>query len=171
MDLERLKKVVEEVVQQCRFGRLAWQGLRSALNGMDNEKAFFYVHTLLTHAGTVARLLWSEQGSSRDTGNELRQLLKVADDSALAGANLKFLVAADEGHFARWLDSQDHYRYLPMNVMPQGTMSEFQQDVFLRSLDPELYQFSWYDRNIDVLSIAESLRRLESAAENWRKRQ
>ena len=58
-----------------------------------------------------------------------------------------------------------------MNVMPQGTTSDFRQDVFLRSLDPDVYRFTWYDRTIDLRKIADALRDAESMADSWLKRQ
>ena len=176
MDTEELVKTVEEVRQQCRFGKYAWQGLRASLNSMDNEKAFFYVHALLDRARQVSHFLWSTELSdpASDPASErraaIRKVLKVQDDSVLNASELVVFADAEAGAFYRWLSSLDHHRYLGMNVMPQGTMSDFRQDTFLRSLDPDLFQFTWYDRTIDIRKIAQALHDVESVAESWLKR-
>ncbi|MCS1410122.1 MAG: hypothetical protein M2R45_03311 [Verrucomicrobia subdivision 3 bacterium] len=171
MERQRLVKVVEEVRRQCRFGKIAWQGLRSSLNGMDSEKAFFYVHALLDRARLTTRFLWptSEEGAER--AGAVREVLKVDEDSALKASELAVFAEAADVQFDRWLDGLGHFRYIGMNIMPQGTMAEFQRDTFLRSLDPEVFQFAWYDRTIDLRKIARSLHELESMADAWLKRQ
>ena len=169
MEQTHLIKGVEELRQQCRFGKLAWQGFRSSLNGMDNEKAFFYVHALLDRARMAARFLWSEGAS--ETSASLREALKVKEDSSLNASDLTFFADADEAQFVRWLSGLDHLHYVGMNIMPQGTMSDFRQDAFLRSLDPDVYRFTWYDRTIDLRKIADALRDVESVADSWLKRQ
>ena len=171
MEKQHLIKRVEELRQQCRFGKLAWQGLRSSLNGMDNERAFFYIHALLDRARMVSRFLWSDGDQDEEASVTTREALKVCDASLLAHAELKTFADATSVQFDRWLGGLDQFHYVGMNIMPQGTMSEFQQDAFLRSYDPELNQFRWYDRSIDVRKIANALRDLESVADSWLKRQ
>ena len=171
MEKQALIKRVEELRQQCRFGKLAWQGLRSSLNGMDNERAFFYIHALLDRARIVSHFLWAEGGQGEEVSANMRAALKVRDGSLLEHSELKTFADATAVQFDRWLGGLDHLHYVGMNIMPQGTMSEFQQDAFLRSFDPELNQFRWYDRSIDMRKIANALRDLESVADSWIKRQ
>ncbi len=170
MDQAPLVKRIEELRQQCRFGRLAWQGLRQSLNGMDNEKAFFYVHALVERARMVSRFLWSEGAESAERSKAAREALKVGDESPLNAVELRQFADSGEAQFDRWLSSLDHLHYVGMNIMPQGTVSDFRQDSFLRSLDPELYQFTWYDRSLDLRKIALALRDLETMADSWLKR-
>ena len=51
-------KLLEEVRLQCRFGKLAYENLRTSLQAMDPEKTFYHVQALLGHACQVSRLLW-----------------------------------------------------------------------------------------------------------------
>ncbi len=169
METEQLPKWIAEVRQQCRFGKMAWQGVRSSLNGMDPEKTFFYVHALLDRTRQVAGLLWSTQAEAADRCSALRSALGVADGHPLQAPELTFFATATDEQFGRWLGTLDHLHYLGMNVMPQGTMADFQQDTFLRSLDPEVLEFSWYDRRIALRPLVMALRELESVAESWLK--
>ncbi len=169
MEQQRLAKVIEEVRQQCRFGKIAWQGLRANLNGMDSEKTFFYIHALLDRARQTSRLLWPADAAEH--GADLRQALKINDDSALKAPELAAFAEADAAQFHHWLDGLDHFHFIGMNIMPRGATADFRQDLFLRSLEPEVLQFSWYDRTIDLRKIAGALRAVESAADLWLKRQ
>lgn len=171
MEQTHLIKVVEELRQQCRFGKLAWQGFRSSLNGMDNERAFFYVHAFLDRARKASRFVWSDAEAGSEAADSVREALKIKEDSPLNASDLKFFADADEAQFVRWLSGLDHLHYVGMNVMAQGTMSDFRQDAFLRSLDPDVYRFTWYDRTIDLRKIADALRDVESVADSWVKRQ
>lgn len=171
MEQEQLIKFVEEIRQQCRFAKIAWAGLRSSLNGMDKDRAFFYIHALLDRARMVSHFLWSDNASSNSRAASLREILKVSDSSPIHDSSLKTFADSRDQDFERWLFSLEHSRYLGTNIMPQGAMSEFGQDAFLRNLDPEVYQFTWYDRDIDLKKIFESLRAIESAATAWLKRQ
>ena len=171
MEQAQLIKFVEEVHQQCRFGKMAWQGLRSALNGMDNERAFFHIHAFLDRARMVSRFLWTDNESSQNRSRSLREILKVSDSSPLNASGLKTFADSTDADFEKWLFSLGHSRYIGANIMPKGTMSDFAQDAFLRSLDPEMYHFTWYDRGLDLRGIFDALRGIESAAEAWIKRQ
>jgi hypothetical protein len=170
MENPRLIKFVEELRQQCRFGLIAWQGLHTSLNGMDNERVFFYVHALLDHSRRVAGFLWSENEALSETSAALREGLKVPESSDLKHPDLEHFAGANETQFDRWLNSLSHLHFLPMNVMPQGTMAEFQQDAFLRNLDPDLYVFHWYNRSIDLGQLVNALRQIDSLAESWLRR-
>lgn len=167
MEQQRLAKIVEEVRQQCRFGKIAWQSLRAGLNGMDLEKTFFYVHALLDRAHQTAQFLWP---ANAEDGEALRKALKISKDSALKTAGLAAFAESGAAQFRLWLDGLDHFHFIGMNIMPRGATSVYRQDVFLRSLDPEVFQFSWHDRTIDLRKIAAGLRAVESAADFWLKR-
>ena len=171
MEQQRLAKIVEEVRQQCRFGKIAWQSLRAGLNGMDLEKTFFYVHALLDRAHQTAQFLWPDGPDDAKNGDALRKALKIADESALKSSELAAFAESGAAQFRLWLDGLDHFHFISMNIMPRGATSAYRQDVFLRSLDPEVLQFSWHDRAIDLRKIADGLRAVESAAERWLKRQ
>ncbi len=171
MEQQRLAKIVEEVRQQCRFGKIAWQSLRAGLNGMDLEKTFFYVHALLDRAHQTAQFLWPAVPSDAAEDSEaLRKALKIPEDSALKTSGLAAFAESGAAQFRLWLDGLDHFHFIGMNIMPRGSTSAYRQDVFLRSLDPEVLQFSWRDRTIDLRKIAAGLRAAESAADLWLKR-
>lgn len=170
MEQQRLAKIVEEVRQQCRFGKIAWQSLRAGLNGMDLEKTFFYIHALLDRAHQTAQFLWPAGTDDAKDGDALRKTLKIPEDSALKTSGLAAFAESGASQFRLWLDGLDHFHFIGMNIMPRGSTSEYRQDVFLRSLDPEVFQFSWRDRVIDLRKIAASLRAIESSADFWLKR-
>src|SRR5687768_12522897 len=72
MDNQVFYKLVDETRLQCGFARFAFQNLRSSVNSLDPENAFFYVDAFLLHAGNVSRLLWPERSQSQTRGERFR---------------------------------------------------------------------------------------------------
>ena len=170
MEPERLIKTIEEVRQQCRFARIAWRGLQNNLNGMDSESVFFYVHALLERSREVARMLFPANDGDAEKGKTLRQALKVADKSVLGTTDLAPFLDKTGERLDRWMDSLGHYSYVPMNIMPKGTMVDFRQDAFLRNLDPDTMEFSWLGQTIDLDNLVKALQAVENAIETWLRR-
>ena len=137
---------------------------------MDLEKTFFYVHALLERAHQTAQFLWPTVPDDAEDADALRKALKISEDSALKPAELAAFAESGAAQFRLWLDGLDHFHFIGMNVMPRGSTSAYRQDVFLRSLDPEVFRFSWQDRAVDLRKIAAGLRAIESAADLWLKR-
>jgi hypothetical protein len=56
-----------------------------------------------------------------------------------------------------------------MNIMPQGTISNYKQDAFQRNLDPDTFQFWFRGDACNLRALADELRKLDSAVESWLK--
>ena len=170
MEPERLIKTIEEIRQQCRFARIAWNSLQNKLNGMDSESVFFYVHALLERTHETAQLLFPPSETSAEKGGNLRQALKVTDKSVLGTTDLTPFLDKTSDRLDQWMNSLGHYRYIPMNIMPKGTMVDFRQDAFLRNLDPDTMEFSWLGQTIDLANLNKELQAIENAVEAWLRR-
>jgi len=162
-----LFKLLEEVRLQCRFGKLAYENLRTSLQGMDAEKTFFYVQAFLNHAGHVSRWLWPARPASKARGERLRTELKATDDSPLNWRDGRVHLEAADEQLEDWLGALENPAVLDFNIMPQGSLSAYKQDTFQRNLDPDTYQLVFRGQTWDLRRIADELHRLESAAQVW----
>jgi hypothetical protein len=54
-----------------------------------------------------------------------------------------------------------------MNLMPQGTISDFKPDKFHRSLDPETFQFYLRGNSCELRRVADEIGKLESVIQAW----
>lgn len=169
MDAQLLYKLVEEVRQQAHFAQFAFQNIRNSLVGLDSERAFFYVHGLIAHVCNISRLLWPARPESQARGDQLRAELKIEQKSALRLADFRRHVDQFDERLEDWASALEHRNYVDMNIMPQGTISNFKQDAFQRNLDPDTFQFWFRGDACNLRELADELRKLDSAVESWLK--
>lgn len=160
-------KTVEELRQQCRFGLLAFQNLRGALNEQDPERVFFQVHGFLTHATMISRLLWPARTESQARGDRLRHELNIAADSPLALRGIRGQIEHFDEAFEDWVTTLEEANYVDMNLMPLGTTSGFKADKFQRNLDPDTFNLHFRGAPCDLRKVSDQIRGLESAAQRW----
>ena len=170
MDQRLAFKLFEEVRQQCQFGKHAWRNLRSNLNALDSNQVFFYVHAFLHHSVNISRFLWPDRESSKGRGDQMRKELGVQEDSPLRMANLRKLLEHFDERLENWAANLENRDYVDMNIMPQGTMSDFKTDTFHRSIDPEVYQLELQGQRCDLRAIAKAQRELEEKIDHWLKK-
>ena len=167
MDKKILYRMVEETRQQCRFAQATFQLLRMRLNEPDHEKVFLEVHAFLGHVVMISRLLWPARPSSAARGEDLRAELKIAVDSPLRMAGSREQVEQFDEAYEDWLTALPEAGYVDMNLMPTGTMLGSRQDVFQRSLDPDMLTFQLRGVSMDLRRFSDALRELESATQQW----
>lgn len=167
MNNQILFKLLEEIRLQCRLARFAYDNLRTTLQALDVEKSFFYAHAVLVHASHVTRLLWPAREASKDRGEKLRSELKISSDSPLALRGLREHLDRPDEHFEDWLAAMERPDYVDLNIMPQGTISEFKQDRFQRNLDPETYKMVFRGDECDLRQLVNELHRLDSTVQTW----
>jgi hypothetical protein len=160
-------KLLEEIKQQCRFAQFAFQNVRTQLNALDQERVFFFVHAFLGHAFHVSRLLWPARESSKPRGDFLRAELKIADNSPLLMREMREHIERPDDWLEDWMQNLANPSYVDMNIMPQGTISDFKQDAFQRSLDPDTFRLTYRGDPCDLRQLATELQKLEAAAQTW----
>ncbi len=169
MDNQLLYKLVEEVRQQGHFAQFAFQNVRNSLAALDSERVFFYVHALIAHLSNISRLLWPARPESKERGDQLRAELKVDERSPLRLADFRQHVDRFDECLEDWASALEHRNYVDMNIMPQGTISNYKQDAFQRNLDPDRFQFWFRGDACDLRALADELRKLDAAVESWLK--
>lgn len=170
MESIQFYRLVEEILQQSRFARFAFQEIRNKLITTETEKMFFYTDSFLHHLARIRTFLWSEnQGKLAETSEQLRKALNCSEDGPLKSP-LLFTEACDQPtRFLRWLESLPSADYMDMNIMPIGTLDAFGQDQYHRNLDPETMNYRVRDVQLDLLSLERELRSVESGCESWLK--
>lgn len=169
MDNKTLYQMVEHLRQECRLAGLAFQNLGASLNEHDPERVFVHVHAFLGHVVGLSRLLWPVRPESAARGERLRQELKVAADSPLRLAGFREQVDRFDEAYEDWLLRLEDRSYIDMNLMPVGTTQGFRQDAFQRSLDPQTLRLVLRGVPCDLRALSDEVRKLESAAQQWKR--
>jgi hypothetical protein len=167
MDNLILYKFVEEVRLQNRFAQFAFQNIRTSLTALDSERVFFYVHAFMRHAGNLSRLFWPARQDSSERGERLRSELKIGDQSPLRLQNFRRNLDQPDESLEDWVAALENRSYVDMNIMPQGTISNYKQDAFQRNLDPENFQYVFRGEACSLRTILDELRKLETTTESW----
>jgi hypothetical protein len=167
MDNLLLFKYVEEIRLQGRFALFAFQNVRNSLNALDSERVFFYVHAFVSHAGNISRLCWPLRPQSQPRGEKLRAELKISEQSPLRLQGFRRHLDQYDETLEDWILSLDNRSYVDMNIMPQGTISDYKQDAFHRNLDPENFQLAYRGDACNLRALLDELQKLESTAESW----
>ncbi len=167
MNNQIMFKLLEEIRLQCRFAKFAYENLRLSLQAMDAEKTFFYVQAFLNQARNVSRLLWPARASSQERGERLRKELQVAPESPLNLRELGQHLDASDERLEDWIGAMQNPGYMDFNIMPQGSISAYQQDSFQRNLDPDTYKLIFRGESCDLRQMVDELHRLDSTARVW----
>ena len=133
------------------------------------KRVFFYVHAFLGCVGNLSRLLWPIRAESKARGDQLRADLKVDENSPLRLADFRQQLDQFDERLEDWASALEHRNYVDMNIMPQGTISNYKQDAFHRNLDPDTFQFWWRGDPCNLRALADELRKLDGAVESWLK--
>ena len=68
-----------------------------------------------------------------------------------------------------WIESLTNLNYVEMNVMPQGTLEDYQPDRFLRNLDPESFLFQFLGTTSKLREITAEIQKVELKCQKWSK--
>ncbi|MEW6305888.1 MAG: hypothetical protein AB1705_20630 [Verrucomicrobiota bacterium] len=169
MDNPLLYRLFDELRLQIRFAQRAQASLPKVIQNNDPEGVFFYIGAFLAHAIDVSRLLWPDNPEARERGERLRAELKVTTPSPLELKELRALLVRSDEKLVEWAAASEHRNFVQINMMPQGTLAGFQQDVFQRSFDPDTFRGSYQGVPFDVRLVWKELQRLDLAAQNWLK--
>ncbi len=169
MDKQLLFKIVEELRLQSRLALYAYQSLKTHVQAVDQEKIIFSIEGLLFHASQVSRLLWPVRQESSARGDQLRAELKVDAESPLRLREVRSEIERPDERLEDWIAGLEQKNYLELNLMPRGTIADYKQDSFQRSLDPETMRLHFRGDSCDLRKVADELRRLEGAIQQWLK--
>jgi hypothetical protein len=169
MDNKLLYKYVEEVRLQGRFAQFAFQNVRNSLTALDSERVFFYVHAFISHLANISRLFWPLRSQSQARGEKLRSELKIKDQSALRLPTFRRHVDQFDESLEDWVSTLENRNYVDINIMPQGTISNYKQDAFHRNLDPENFELAFRGDSCNLRALLDELQQLEGSIEGWLK--
>lgn len=169
-----------EDFQNVFLGEIEWQSavalaamasLRESLpkSGVpDGQRAFFYVQAFLVAAANVSKLLWPNGNKTR--GDELRQLLKVGDDSPLASRTLRNHFEHFDERIERWVKQSKRHNFIDRNIFSGGRGIVGGETIdILRNLDSATLTITFWGEAYDLPQVEEALKKVHEVAEQPRR--
>ncbi len=180
-----LRPYVQEVFNQTRFSLYAWNALQSVLSTIKSERktqnipgAFWLIHSFLTHAAMVSKIVKPSLNFSRNRSKDERRLseLRATQIGDLLGVNstspvLQRAMRDHLEHFDERLDhwnvESEHHNSLDMSFISGGGGVGFATSDHFRVLDPETLTFRFRDDEFELRIVADEMLRIQQAASHW----
>lgn len=171
MDPHLLDQYVIEVNTQCKFYFAAVRFLNHAqvFNTPGNTIEFLAIHSMLTHAGMISKLLWVPKGSRqrpKEDGEELRRALGMEDrEWSLQSRALRDDLEHFDERIRKW--HPEGGNIFDMCIGDQGAISAGSgvSIYFNRWFDPSTSVFEIRGTSINLQDLSEEVSELAEMSE------
>ncbi len=162
MPLSRVLKdaFLIEIEKQCKFGIMASYDLENALKSHNMDRLWYSVQGILLAAGNISKLFWPGNSRSVNRGNELRTLLSVNDQSALAPRTFRNHFEHFDERLEQWASSSTRHNIVDSSVLPPGVIQGIDAGDFLRNLDPTTWSVTFRGDSYDLRPVVQEITRL-----------
>lgn len=155
-----------EVHQHCNFALSAAASLCDALEREDSDDVWLSLHTLLSAAAIVSKILWPTRDGDPQRGQELRRMLDVSEESSLRSRavrnSLEHVDERLEAWDAEYPDGPFVDTYIGDPAHAPGT--PLPPEAYLRAFDPEAQVLMFRGDRIELAPIISELRHLQIRA-------
>lgn len=187
---------IGEIETQCDFALDAVGSLNSVLQALNDahtipfhqqerlhREVFRSIHSFLTHASNVSRLLWptppkrrknegEEQYASRcgklkriRRAIELREALSIPDNNhVLKSRTLRDHLEHFDERLDHWEETSSHHNYVQDIIGPPNAVAGTAETDMMRWFDPSTNNFRFRGETFDLQEIATAIGHLRSVA-------
>jgi len=135
METMVLRIFQREVERQCRFGLMAVEDVKQALQTPDMDLLWYSIQSFLVAAGNVSKLLWKTTPRLPERGAELRASLSIGDDSSLEPRAFRNHFEHFDERLEKWAISSERRNFADSNVGPEGMIQGIDPRDLLRNFD------------------------------------
>lgn len=184
---------VREVWAQCQLGQAAFGAMRNGVGRGSTDLVFSSMHAFLSHAGNVAKILRAREEPTAlehlaDTFRWwpwLARLLRKLE-RAQSRPTIGDLIGVDKASLVyyearRFRNNLEHYEeglirwlrkkgpdvnILDFNIMPKDAI-RVRNGIFVRNLNPNTGIFTLADKDLNVPTVVDELKRIQGIARKW----
>lgn len=168
-----------ELYNQCKFGLQARSAASAALDRFGptptdtlgpgrryQREVFRNLHSLVTHAGNVSKLLWPPEtvdNQVHERARALRTAIDLRDDEerVLKSASLRSSAGPYEQLRTDWTRAHDAEDVLLDHIASSTErLADLNVDARMRAYDPSREEFVLWEEHLQVGEVAEVLRRI-----------
>jgi hypothetical protein len=159
-----------ELKNQCESARLAGDHIRQALLAAchpppgampgPNAEVFRALHSFLTHAGNISKLLWPLDKKSKERGKELRKFFFVTDANPLQERELRKHLEHFDERLDDWDQTSETRTFADFNIGPAAAYKIDGADHF-RLYDPDTGRYTFRGVTYELRPIALMLKELD----------
>lgn len=149
MDSFLIKIYLCEINTQCNYALQAITEFNACLRQNDTKGFFRAVHSFLTHASNISKLLWpvKERGKLKyqratKRAEFLRNYLDLPEDHILKNRELRNHLEHYGERLDDWVEKSSRHNYIDHNIDPRNMFSGVEQSDIMRHFDPSIILLS-----------------------------
>lgn len=161
-----MKLFYDELKRQIEFALLAYSDLEDSMKSTKREsrkRIWYSIQSFLVATGNVSKIFWPNP-KFKERGKELREKLKVADDSILKSRNMRNI-------FEHYDEKIEEFRLnncarVDSNIGPINMIGNFSASDYLRHYVPKEKNIIFQGETYEILSIVKELMRIKEQLDN-----
>lgn len=164
----------QQIEHQCRAALLA---LDIAQQGLDAENQHVFwasIQNFLTAAANISKTLWGARARRTEARSDLRQSLKINEDSPLASTDLRNHLEHFDERLERWYETSERHNFVDFAIGPKGlTVVGLEETDMFRQYDPETGHIIFWGEHHPLAPIKNAIVELlpiataEAAKPHW----
>jgi hypothetical protein len=151
-----------EVEKQCEFALNSVMFINDALSNLENrhgttEQLWYYVQNFLVASANVSKLLWGSKEKISESRKELRESLKVSDDSILKNRIFRNHFEHIDERIEAWASSTERRNFVDSNVGPANMIIGIDAGDYLRNFNTDSMAITFKGDTYEIKPIFDEL--------------
>lgn len=160
MDQRLIEVFQNEVEKQSSFAIASIENINYFFNSEERPQSdflWYYVQNFLTSSANVSKLLWGSNKEQNHGRKDLRESLKVKEDSILFSKTLRNDFEHYDERIETWYTESERRNYIDSNIGPTGFIGGVDPTDFLRNYDTTLGAVTFKGKVYELQPIVDEL--------------
>lgn len=140
----------KEIERQCKFANTAINELRNGLSEHNPNRIWSAIHSLLTAAGTLSKILWPKKIRSMKRGKILRESLDIKYKSPLKKRKFKQYFEHYDDQIENWASSSERHHFVDSNIGPPNMASGMEPEDILHNFDDTTWTLKFGEETFEL---------------------
>lgn len=165
MEKTLLRHLQVEVEKQCQFAIIALQDMEQASADGDGRLFWYSVQNALVAIGRISRLLWPPDPLLPDRGTELRESLRIDDDSPLRALTFVEHFEHFDKRLETWYVTSEQRRFFDCYTEPQDVLAGTAPEDRFRGFNTDTDSVLFHGEPYELGPVSEAVEELQRRAE------
>lgn len=160
------KMSVREVLSQAQYAEVAYGNVR--VKGTSNTiVTFSSIHSFLTHAGMLSKLLWSKKLKDPSTGKILAKTLNLPDDLKIKDRRFRNILEHYDEYLKEWVDNKGGRVTIMDNCIGPKNAVHIPNSLWVRHYEPGTNIFTLLDTDLNLEELHKEVVLIIDKAIGW----
>lgn len=153
---------IREISTQCHFARLAYENIEKK-SAKPTDQAFTSIHSFLSHAANVSKMLKSKGKSVKSIG----EVIDISNESLIHERTFRNHLEHYDERLKKWISKFGNgARIGTYNIGPR-TMFNSSNTILVSHYDPQSKTFTFVDEDFDLNALNTEVERIHKIVDQW----